>query len=134
MGKRLVQCGMIAAVVAVAVGFKSGTATQPTAATIAAAMDKIWAKYSASDKLVGLCAGAVDGDHVESLARSEALTQAISQQTERERLIVHLRFVEEQTQSEIGLALGVSQMQVSRLLSGILARLRRHLSESVMAA
>jgi RNA polymerase sigma-B factor len=76
----------------------------------------------------------LDGDHVESLARREALTQAISQLSERERLIVHLRFVEEQTQSEIGLALGVSQMQVSRLLSGILARLRQHLSDPVLAA
>jgi RNA polymerase sigma-B factor len=76
----------------------------------------------------------LDGDHVESLARREALTQAIAQLSERERLIVHLRFVEEQTQSEIGLALGVSQMQVSRLLSGILARLRQHLSDPVLAA
>lgn len=75
-----------------------------------------------------------DGDHVESLARRDALAQAVAQLSERERLIIHLRFVEEQTQSEIGLALGVSQMQVSRLLSGILARLRAHLSDPVLAA
>jgi CubicO group peptidase (beta-lactamase class C family) len=52
---------MIAAVVAIAVGFRSGTTAQPTAASIAAAMDKVWAKYGSSDKLVGMCAGAVDG-------------------------------------------------------------------------
>ena len=37
---------------------------------------------------------------------------------------MRLRFVEEQTQSQIGAALGISQMQVSRLLTAILARLR----------
>ena len=40
--------------------------------------------------------------------------------SERELLIVRLRFVEEQTQSQIGEVLGVSQMQVSRLLGSIL--------------
>ena len=40
-----------------------------------------------------------------------------------------LRFVEERTQSEIGRAIGVSQMQVSRLLAGIVARLRRQLGD-----
>ncbi len=41
----------------------------------------------------------------------------------RERLILDLRFREERTQSEIGEVLGVSQMQVSRLLAAILDRL-----------
>ncbi len=41
----------------------------------------------------------------------------------RDRLIVELRFREERTQSEIGEVLGVSQMQVSRLLAAILERL-----------
>ena len=36
---------------------------------------------------------------------------------------VPLRFVEEQTQSQIGVVLGVSQMQVSRLLAVILGKL-----------
>ncbi|MFF6776642.1 SigB/SigF/SigG family RNA polymerase sigma factor [Streptomyces sp. NPDC012637] len=43
---------------------------------------------------------------------------------ERDRLLLHLRFVEELTQSEIGARLGVSQMHVSRLLARSLARLR----------
>ncbi|MEV5972146.1 RNA polymerase sigma factor SigF [Streptomyces sp. NPDC051921] len=43
---------------------------------------------------------------------------------ERDRLLLHLRFVEERTQSEIGARLGVSQMHVSRLLARSLARLR----------
>jgi len=44
--------------------------------------------------------------------------------TERERLILHLRFVEDLTQSEIADRIGVSQMHVSRLIRRALARLR----------
>ena len=42
----------------------------------------------------------------------------------RERAILHLRFVEDLTQSEIAEALGISQMHVSRLLRQTLAKLR----------
>ncbi|HEV3320198.1 MAG TPA: SigB/SigF/SigG family RNA polymerase sigma factor [Solirubrobacteraceae bacterium] len=44
--------------------------------------------------------------------------------TERERLVLTLRFVEDLTQAEIGERIGVSQMQVSRLIRHALARLR----------
>lgn len=53
-----------------------------------------------------------------------ALVAALGDLTERENRLLHLRFVEELTQREIGEHLGVSQMQVSRLLTGVLARLR----------
>lgn len=43
---------------------------------------------------------------------------------ERDRRILQMRFGEEKTQAEIGAELGISQMQVSRLLSRTLARLR----------
>ncbi|SCF57159.1 RNA polymerase sigma factor, sigma-70 family [Streptomyces sp. DconLS] len=43
---------------------------------------------------------------------------------ERDRRIIHMRFVEELTQAEIGERLGVSQMYVSPLLSRRLGRLR----------
>lgn len=42
----------------------------------------------------------------------------------RERLILRMRFVEELTQTEIASRIGISQMQVSRLLRGSLERLR----------
>ena len=42
----------------------------------------------------------------------------------RERTVLHLRFVEDLTQSEIGDRIGVSQMHVSRLIRQALARLR----------
>jgi RNA polymerase sigma-B factor len=48
---------------------------------------------------------------------------------ERDRRLLHLRFFEERTQSEIGQELGVSQMHVSRLLTKVLARLRDQLHQ-----
>ncbi|MFI5681275.1 RNA polymerase sigma factor SigF [Streptomyces cellulosae] len=53
-----------------------------------------------------------------------ALAPLIAELEERDRQIIHMRFVEELTQAQIGERLGVSQMHVSRLLSRTLARLR----------
>ncbi|WP_320781749.1 RNA polymerase sigma factor SigF [Streptomyces sp. CRN 30] len=53
-----------------------------------------------------------------------ALAPLIAELGERDRQIIHMRFVEEMTQAQIGERLGVSQMHVSRLLSRTLARLR----------
>jgi RNA polymerase sigma-B factor len=53
-----------------------------------------------------------------------ALAPLIAELGERDRQIIHMRFVEELTQSQIGERLGLSQMHVSRLLSRTLARLR----------
>ncbi|MFJ4206042.1 RNA polymerase sigma factor SigF [Streptomyces sviceus] len=53
-----------------------------------------------------------------------ALAPLIADLDERERQLIHMRFVEELTQAQIGERLGVSQMHVSRLLSRTLARLR----------
>ncbi|MHC3469339.1 RNA polymerase sigma factor SigF [Streptomyces sp. 7R007] len=56
-----------------------------------------------------------------------SLAPLVAELDERERRILHLRFVEERTQAEIGKELGVSQMHVSRLLGRILAQLREGL-------
>ncbi|KRF28454.1 sigma-70 family RNA polymerase sigma factor [Phycicoccus sp. Soil802] len=61
----------------------------------------------------------------------DALRSALVELSERDLLIVRLRFVEEQTQSQIGEVLGVSQMQVSRLLGSILQRLRAAMAPEV---
>ncbi|MFF0047231.1 RNA polymerase sigma factor SigF [Streptomyces sp. NPDC005498] len=53
-----------------------------------------------------------------------ALAPMIAELDERDRKIIHWRFVEELTQAQIGERLGVSQMHVSRLMSRLLARLR----------
>lgn len=52
---------------------------------------------------------------------------ALSDATEADKRLLHLRFVEEMTQGEIALELGISQMQVSRLLRRLLDRLRERM-------
>ncbi|MGO9875418.1 MAG: SigB/SigF/SigG family RNA polymerase sigma factor [Acidimicrobiia bacterium] len=50
--------------------------------------------------------------------------------TEREQTVVHLRFDRNLTQTQIAERIGVSQMQISRILSGALAHMRELASES----
>ena len=54
----------------------------------------------------------------------EALRPLLADLDEREKRILLMRFFRNMTQSQIGAELGVSQMQVSRLLTQILGRLR----------
>ena len=77
---------------------------------------------------------AEESSDIERLLRRSSVCQALASLTDRERAIVHLRFVEERTQSEIGEVLGVSQMQVSRLLTSILVRLRQGMTDGAFAA
>ncbi|MEU9443662.1 RNA polymerase sigma factor SigF [Streptomyces sp. NPDC048304] len=53
-----------------------------------------------------------------------ALAPLMAELSERDRQIIHMRFVEEATQAEIGQQLGCSQMHVSRLIKRIITRLR----------
>ncbi|MGW0686135.1 SigB/SigF/SigG family RNA polymerase sigma factor [Streptomyces sp. NPDC002754] len=72
------------------------------------------------------------GCHDPELAKAEnlqALKPLIAGLSPRERTLLALRFVDELTQAEIGRELGVSQMQVSRLLTRVLDRLRDRLGE-----
>ena len=71
----------------------------------------------------------IGGDDGEYDRRELLLTlrQARHVLSERDRLVLHLRFVEDLTQSEIGQQIGVSQMQVSRILRSATARLRAEL-------
>ena len=71
-------------------------------------------------------------DETDEFARVEVLSQlrpAIAGLSGRDRMILHMRFIDGCTQSEIGLALGISQMQVSRRLTSILHQLRAQLQE-----
>ncbi|MGV9567251.1 RNA polymerase sigma factor SigF [Streptomyces sp. NPDC003480] len=65
-----------------------------------------------------------DDQALELVEDFHALAPMIAALGERDRQIIHMRFVEELTQAQIGERLGVSQMHVSRLLSRTLARLR----------
>lgn len=62
--------------------------------------------------------------------RAEWLRVALARLSDQERRIVELRFVEDLSQMQIGRHLGLSQMQVSRMLTAILGRLREDLKIS----
>ncbi|WP_028987300.1 RNA polymerase sporulation sigma factor SigF [Thermicanus aegyptius] len=55
------------------------------------------------------------------------LRDVIERLSERERLIVYLRYYKDQTQSEVAERLGISQVQVSRLEKKILTMLRKQI-------
>ncbi len=75
------------------------------------------------------------GDTDPSFERAEAvvaLRPLCSKLSERDQRIVYLRFFHEWTQARIAQEFGVTQMQVSRLLSRILKQLRAQLGEATM--
>ncbi len=77
------------------------------------------------------------GWHDSGLASVEArlvLDTALADLPERERRILHWRFVDERTQAEIADLVGLTQAQVSRILSRVLRHLRAGLSEPLPAA
>jgi RNA polymerase sigma-B factor len=69
-------------------------------------------------------------DDIDKMLTRQVLRAALAQLTALERDILQMRFVEELSQSRIAAEIGVSQMQVSRLLSRILTRLRSSLTET----
>lgn len=71
---------------------------------------------------------------MESAEARVVLRPVLQELTERDRRVLHLRFLEGRTQQEIADDLGLTQAQVSRVLSRILAHLRAKLDESSSAA
>ena len=65
-------------------------------------------------------------DQMGSVETRNLLVKGLELLSPREQQLIRLRFVEELTQSEIAKRMGVSQMQVSRLLAQSMARLPRH--------
>jgi RNA polymerase sigma-B factor len=76
----------------------------------------------------------VEDGSIDQLETVEMLQPVLEDLGPRERRILQLRFVEGWTQSEIGRDIGVSQMQVSRVLRKILDDLRAKLSPLAAAA
>lgn len=62
---------------------------------------------------------------MEAVENLHTLAPLLDELDDRERRILELRFGREMTQSQIGSELGVSQMHISRLLTGTLNKLRR---------
>ncbi len=73
-----------------------------------------------------LVGGADEG--LDLILNCSSLRPLIAELSERDRRILHMRFYEEKTQRQIGGELGISQMQVSRLLSSRLTALRQAMS------
>jgi RNA polymerase sigma-B factor len=68
------------------------------------------------------------GEEETGYARAEgrvAMEEGLKRLPARERVILHLRFEEGLTQSQIGARLGLSQMHISRLIQRALERIRR---------
>jgi RNA polymerase sigma-B factor len=68
-----------------------------------------------------------DYDGFSDIEARAMLKPLLGHLTKRERQILEMRFFHEATQAEIGKAIGITQMQVSRLLSALMARLRDEL-------
>ncbi len=75
-----------------------------------------------------------DDNSIDQLETVDLLQPVLEYLGPRERRVLELRFVEGWTQAEIGKDIGVSQMQVSRVLRQILAELRSRLGPSLSAA
>ncbi len=81
----------------------------------------------ADDAGLGDRLGGADPGYASAEARV-VLKPLFADLDERERLILEMRFVRGCTQAEIGEAVGVTQMQVSRLLAGLLSRMRAQMT------
>jgi len=90
------------------------------------------APTAAGDGAIGIGDLLPDAGAEGQFAAAEAvaiLTPALRRLPERARRILYLRFYEDRTQQEIGDDIGVTQMQVSRLLSATLTSLRAELED-----
>lgn len=70
-------------------------------------------------------------DDNKAMTEAEArvmLTPAVRALPERERQVLYLRFFKQQSQAQIAEEVGVTQMQISRILARVLAQLRGQLS------
>jgi RNA polymerase sigma-B factor len=84
------------------------------------------------DDVIGNRLGFVDAGFDAAEARA-ALQPLMRNLDARDRRILEMRFFGGSTQAEIGAEIGVTQMQVSRLLTRLLARLRRQLEVGTAA-
>ncbi|WP_327312340.1 RNA polymerase sigma factor SigF [Streptomyces sp. NBC_01235] len=76
----------------------------------------------------------VEEDGLRLVEDFHSLAPLMAELSERDRQIIHLRFVEEATQAEIGERLGCSQMHVSRLIKRIIMRLRHGMLDELGCA
>lgn len=80
------------------------------------------------DKSVSLAEKLPAKDNQDDMIERLVLRQAIAKLPEREQKIVFLRYFRDMTQSEVAKAIGVSQVQISRIESKIMAQFKEDLS------
>jgi RNA polymerase sigma-B factor len=78
---------------------------------------------TAMSRGASFCSNETDEDKDRAEARL-MIERAVARLDESERQLIWLRFFEQRSQSDIATELGISQMQVSRLLSRLLLKLR----------
>ncbi len=84
------------------------------------------------DQVVGGGTGATAGvnrdsgdTEKEEILNHILLEQLLASLSETERQLIHMRYFQDKTQSEVAKYLGISQVQVSRMEKRILLRLRQ---------
>jgi RNA polymerase sigma-B factor len=93
------------------------------AAARPASLDDASGPWDGEPRTIGECVGG-DDPALELVEARDIVDRSVRVLSPREQRIVHLRFVEDLTQGEIGADVGLSQMQVSRILRDVLVRLR----------
>ena len=88
---------------------------------------------SSAEATLGDMLPGIDGGLADCETRL-ALEQAIRVLCPRDQLVVRMRFIEDRSQAEIGEAIGVTQTQVSRILTRIIDELRVQLEGVGIAA
>ena len=89
----------------------------------ALSLDATFDRPEGEAETLGATIGSVD-DRYEYIEERAAVAECLDALTERERRVLELRFGAEMKQTEIAARVGISQMQVSRILRRTLARLR----------
>jgi RNA polymerase sigma-B factor len=108
-----------------------GTALAAMSACRVASLDCGWEDACDDGDTLGSCLGIVDAGYVRVEQRA-VLRELLTILPEREREIVRLRFEEDLTQQQIAERIGVSQMQISRLLRRCIKELRAAAEESAL--
>jgi RNA polymerase sigma-B factor len=81
---------------------------------------------SGKERQVADAVGVID-PQIDHITNREAVRALVAALPRRERAVLHMRFFESMTQSQIAERIGVSQMQVSRILANTLQSLRDQL-------
>ncbi len=72
-----------------------------------------------------------DGEDISDTIDKLVIKEVISKLSDRDKKIIMLRYFRDKTQSEVAKELGVSQVQVSRLETKILEKMRKELNNNI---